>query len=86
MELIRKIFVSHDALKNNYKVDFECAEENGNGIQSISEGTLMLVSKLEDKLVAINSRTKKQMFVWGSEDQMVEELTMEYECAVTLCN
>jgi hypothetical protein len=84
MDLIRNILVSHDVRNNCYKVNFECLEDTGHNVNWVSGGTLLLVSILEDRLVAVNSKTKKPMFVWKDREEMVEQLCMNYECAVKL--
>ena len=84
MDLIRNLLVSLDTRNNMYKVNYECLEDTGHGVLWVSGGTLLLVSILEDKLVAVNSKTKKPLFVWKNVDHMMEELSINYECAVKL--
>lgn len=83
-EPMRRILVSFDERTLTYKVNYELWEETGFGTAWQEGGALLTVAHVGDRLVAQHIKTKKPMYAWKDKFEMIEELTMQYECAVKL--
>ena len=84
MNISRNLLVSFDAKTCTYKVNFEVVEDTGHGVEWQSGGTLLTVSTVGTRLVALDAKSKKPLFTWANQWEMTEELTQKYECAVKL--